>query len=59
VHVGAGNNIIYVNPVNDAVAVVRWIDTNQSVNGFVETLLAAAITPEAQRPAVRQELSMF
>jgi alkylation response protein AidB-like acyl-CoA dehydrogenase len=41
VHVGAGNNIIYVDPVNDVVAVVRWIDTNASVNGFVERLLAA------------------
>lgn len=39
VHVGAGNNIIYVDPVNDVVAVVRWIDTNASVNGFVERLL--------------------
>jgi len=41
VHVGAGNNIIYVDPVNDVVAVVRWIDGNASVNGFVERLLAA------------------
>lgn len=41
VHVGAGNNIIYVDSVNDVVAVVRWIDTNASVNGFVERLLAA------------------
>ena len=41
VHVGAGNNIIYVDPVNDVVAVVRWIDSNASVNGFVERLLAA------------------
>ena len=41
VHVGAGNNIIYVDPVNDLVAVVRWIDTNQSVDGFVQRLLAA------------------
>jgi CubicO group peptidase (beta-lactamase class C family) len=41
VHVGAGNNIIYVDPVNDVVAVIRWIDTNASVNGFVERLLAA------------------
>ena len=40
-HVGAGNNIIYVDPVNDVVAVVRWIDSNASVNGFVERLLAA------------------
>jgi CubicO group peptidase (beta-lactamase class C family) len=44
VHVGAGNNIIYVDPVNDVVAVVRWIDTNASVNGFVERLLAAIST---------------
>ncbi len=41
VHLGAGNNVIYVDPVNDVVAVVRWIDTNASVNGFVERLLAA------------------
>ena len=41
VHVGAGNNIIYVDPVNDVVSVVRWIDSNASVNGFVERLLAA------------------
>ena len=41
VHVGAGNNIIYVDPVNDVVAVVRWIDTNTSVNGFVERLLSS------------------
>ena len=41
VHVGAGNNIIYVDPVNDLVAVVRWIDSNQSVNGFVDRLLAS------------------
>ncbi|WP_396219147.1 serine hydrolase domain-containing protein [Gemmatimonas sp.] len=41
VHVGAGNNIIYVDPVNDVVAVVRWIDSNASVNGFVERLLGA------------------
>ena len=41
VHVGAGNNIIYVDPVNDLVAVVRWIDSNQSVDGFVQRLLAS------------------
>ncbi|MCC6241626.1 MAG: serine hydrolase [Gemmatimonadaceae bacterium] len=47
VHVGAGNNIIYVDPVNDVVAVVRWIDSNASVDGFVQRLLAAI--PDAQR----------
>ena len=41
VHVGAGNNFIYVDPANDVVAVVRWMDTTQSLNGFVERLLAA------------------
>jgi CubicO group peptidase (beta-lactamase class C family) len=41
VHVGAGNNYIYVDPVNDLVAVIRWMDNGQSLNGFVERLLAA------------------
>lgn len=41
VHVGAGNNYIYVDPVNDVVAVIRWMDNGQSLNGFVERLLAA------------------
>jgi CubicO group peptidase (beta-lactamase class C family) len=41
VHVGAGNNFIYVDPVNDVVAVIRWMDTTASLNGFVERLLGA------------------
>jgi CubicO group peptidase (beta-lactamase class C family) len=41
VHVGAGNNYIYVDPVNDVVAVIRWMDNGQSLNGFVERLLAS------------------
>ena len=41
VHVGAGNNYVYVDPVNDVVAVVRWMDNGQSLNGFVERLLDA------------------
>lgn len=41
VHVGAGNNYIYVDPVNDVVAVIRWMDNGQSLNGFVERLLGA------------------
>lgn len=41
VHVGAGNNYIYVDPVNDLVAVVRWMDSGQSLDGFVERLLGA------------------
>lgn len=41
VHVGAGNNFIYVDPVNDLVAVVRWMDTTPSLNSFVEKVLAS------------------
>ena len=40
VHVGNGNNIIYVDPVNDLVAVVRWIE-NGKEDGFVQRMLAA------------------
>lgn len=39
-HIGAGTNMIYVDPEHELVAVVRWID-NKSLNGFVEKLLAA------------------
>ncbi len=39
-HIGAGTNMIYVDPEHDLVAVVRWID-NKSLNEFVEKLLAA------------------
>lgn len=45
VHVGAGNNYIYVDPINDIVAVVRWMDSNDSLNGFVERLLSALKRP--------------
>lgn len=40
VHVGNGTNIIYVDPANDVVAVVRWIE-NGAVDGFVKRLLDA------------------
>lgn len=44
-HVGNGANIIYVDPDLDLVAVVRWIESgNQTLNGFVEKLRAAATT---------------
>lgn len=45
IHVGAGNNVIYVDPANDLVAVVRWIDSNASIDAFVQRLLGA-ITPK-------------
>lgn len=44
IHVGNGTNIIYCDPTNDIVAVVRWIE-NGSVNPFIEKLLSAVTTP--------------
>ena len=40
VHNGNGPNIIYVDPENDLVAVVRWIENN-AVDGFLKRLIAA------------------
>ena len=51
VHVGNGTNIVYVDPVNDVVAVVRWIE-NGAVDGFVQRLLAAVV-PDAELPKKR------
>ena len=39
-HIGNGTNIIYVDPENDIVAVLRWID-RPAIDGFVKRLLAA------------------
>jgi CubicO group peptidase (beta-lactamase class C family) len=39
-HLGNGTNMVYVDPDNDLVAVVRWID-NKSLDEFVKRLLAA------------------
>ena len=39
-HIGNGTNMIYCDPENDLVAVVRWID-GDSVDGFLQKLLAA------------------
>ena len=38
-HLGAGNNVIYVDPVNDLVIVARWITNLGAVNTMVERLL--------------------
>jgi hypothetical protein len=35
-----GLNMVYVDPENDLVAVVRWIDNN-AVDGFLKRLIAA------------------
>ena len=37
---GAGNNIIWVDPEHDLVAVLRWIDKTR-FGGFLESLMAA------------------
>jgi CubicO group peptidase (beta-lactamase class C family) len=38
---GNGQNIVYIDPENDLVAVVRWIDTTEALNEFVAKLLAS------------------
>jgi len=40
VHTGNGVNIIYVDPENDLVVVVRWIENNK-INEFLGKLLAS------------------
>jgi CubicO group peptidase (beta-lactamase class C family) len=39
--IGNGTNLVYIDPDNDLVAVVRWIDGG-AADGFVKRLLAAA-----------------
>ena len=39
-HIGNGTNIIYVDPDNDIVVVLRWID-NGAIDGFIKRLLTA------------------
>jgi CubicO group peptidase (beta-lactamase class C family) len=41
-HLGAGNNVVYVDPVNDIVIVARWIDNVRSLDGMIEHLMAGA-----------------
>ncbi|HEX7121316.1 MAG TPA: serine hydrolase [Gemmatimonadaceae bacterium] len=38
-HLGAGNNIIYVDPVNDLVVVARWITNLRAMDGVVKRLI--------------------
>lgn len=40
VHVGNGTNAIYVDPENDLVIVVRWIE-NAALDGFIKNVLTA------------------
>jgi CubicO group peptidase (beta-lactamase class C family) len=38
-HLGAGNNVIYVDPVNDLVVVARWISNLRAFDGVIQRLL--------------------
>ena len=38
-HLGNGNNIIYVDPVNDLVIVARWMNNLRAMDGMVKLLL--------------------
>ena len=38
-HLGNGNNVIYVDPVNDLVVVMRWISTMRAVDSVVGKLI--------------------
>ena len=42
-HSGAGANRIYVDPVNDLVVVIRWID-GQAFDEFIRLVLASVQT---------------
>jgi CubicO group peptidase (beta-lactamase class C family) len=39
-HLGAGNNVVYVDPVNDLVIVMRWIASLGAADGVVQRVLA-------------------
>ena len=39
-HIGNGTNMIYVDPDNDIVAVVRWIE-DEKIDEFIKQLLAS------------------
>jgi CubicO group peptidase (beta-lactamase class C family) len=41
-HLGNGNNIIYVDPVNDLVVVARWINNTRSLDAMVKVLVEGA-----------------
>lgn len=46
-HVGNGTNVIYVDPENDLVVVVRWIE-NGAVDGFISRVLTSITAPTAE-----------
>ena len=38
---GNGQNVVYIDWDNDIVAVVRWIDTSESLNAFIGRVLGS------------------
>lgn len=43
-HIGNGNNLIYVDPEHELVAVVRWIADNKAMNSTIKKILEALET---------------
>jgi len=41
-HIGAGSNIIYIDPENDLIIVARWIEGN-AMDGMIERVMKAAL----------------
>ncbi|WP_317043502.1 hypothetical protein [Niastella vici] len=41
-HIGAGSNIVYVDPENDLIIVARWIEGN-AMDGMIERVLKAGL----------------
>jgi CubicO group peptidase (beta-lactamase class C family) len=41
-HLGNGNNIVYVDAVNDLVIVARWINSTRSLDSMVKAILDGA-----------------
>jgi CubicO group peptidase (beta-lactamase class C family) len=42
-HLGAGNNVIYVDPVHDLVIVTRWIENLRAMDDLVARVLGAVV----------------
>jgi CubicO group peptidase (beta-lactamase class C family) len=38
-HLGAGSNVVYVDPVNDIVIVARWINNLRSVDAMIQRVM--------------------
>ena len=47
-HLGNGTNMIYVDPENDLVVVVRWIERN-ALDGFIQRVLASLVPSSPAR----------